>query len=183
MVIIWDKLKQLKGELKGINAYMASYAKQLNQARQQLERVQGQIFMQLFDQALFDQEKVLLAEIQKWSLIEEKVLRQKSRACWIDSGDANTKYFHAQMKIRNAHNTISSIYTENGIKLTEPKKKGPCLIRDQKLLLIEKVTKVEIDQAIKSMPHDKSPGEDGYPIEFFTSNWEMVKEGVYDAVQ
>ncbi|KAK6791608.1 hypothetical protein RDI58_010689 [Solanum bulbocastanum] len=38
--------------------------------------------------------------MQKWSLVEEKVLRQKSRACWIDSGDANSKYFHAQLKIR-----------------------------------------------------------------------------------
>lgn len=54
--------------------------------------------------------------------MEEQVLRQKSRACWIDSGDANTKYFHAQLKIRYAQNTISSIYTKNGIKLIDPQK-------------------------------------------------------------
>lgn len=51
--------------------------------------------------------------------MEEKVLRQKSRACWIDSGDANSKYFHAQLKTRANQNTISSIYTAGGTKLTD----------------------------------------------------------------
>ncbi|KAH0685733.1 hypothetical protein KY290_017259 [Solanum tuberosum] len=59
-------------------------------------------------------------ETQKWSLVEKKVLRQKSRACWIDSDDSNSKYFYAQLKIITNHNNISSIYTENGIKLIEP---------------------------------------------------------------
>lgn len=32
------------------------------------------------------------------------------------------------------------------------------------------------------MPSDKSPGVDGYPIEFFTRNWEVVGHEIYEAV-
>ncbi|KAF3633839.1 hypothetical protein FXO37_26858 [Capsicum annuum] len=48
-------------------------------------------------------------------------MRQKARATWIECGDSNTKYFHAQWKLRVTHNAIVSIYTESGEKLTNPK--------------------------------------------------------------
>lgn len=54
-------------------------------------------------------------------MVEEQVLRQKSRACWIEIGDANTKYFHDQLKMRTAKNTIASIHTDSGTKITDPK--------------------------------------------------------------
>lgn len=69
---------------------------------------------------LFEQEKEQVAEIQGWSTIEEQVLKKKSRPLWITCGDSNSKYFHAQWKIKNSHNTITSIYTEVGLKLTDP---------------------------------------------------------------
>lgn len=90
------KLQELKHELKDLNQYMASYEQRLNQARQQLEIVRANINVQPFCQSLFDQEKEILAELDKWSNIEEQVLRQKSRANWILCGDSNSKYFHAQ---------------------------------------------------------------------------------------
>ncbi|KAG5586269.1 hypothetical protein H5410_046703 [Solanum commersonii] len=46
---------------------------------------------------------------------------KKSRATWVECGDANSKYFHAQWKIRYSHNAITSIYTEKNTKLTDPK--------------------------------------------------------------
>ncbi|XP_019242312.1 PREDICTED: uncharacterized protein LOC109222403 [Nicotiana attenuata] len=68
-----------------------------------------------------EQEKEALLEVEKWSDIDEQVLRQKSRAIWIQHGDANTKYFHAQWKMRTNTNAIISIQNDAGIKLTEPK--------------------------------------------------------------
>uniref|UniRef100_A0A0V0GT72 Putative ovule protein n=1 Tax=Solanum chacoense TaxID=4108 RepID=A0A0V0GT72_SOLCH len=65
-------------------------------------------------------EKQTIIELEKWSNIEEAALRQKARANWIELGDSNSKYFHAQWKIRSSHNTITSICTETGLKLTEP---------------------------------------------------------------
>ncbi|XP_019254004.1 PREDICTED: uncharacterized protein LOC109232713 [Nicotiana attenuata] len=120
MLKVSKKLQDLKHELKDLNHYMASYQQRLNQSRQKLEIVQANINVQPFCQSLFDQEKEILAELDRWNNIEEQVLRQKSRANWILCGDSNSKYFHAQWKIRQSKNTISSIYTKTGIKLTDP---------------------------------------------------------------
>lgn len=129
--------------------------------------------------------------------MEEQVLRQNFRDQWVQYGDANSRYFHAQMKMRTSHNTINSVYTSTKTKLTdsilvereftnffpslmgeagpihkcpdaEIIKKGNYLNHDQQTQLIKEVTRAEILEAIKSMPQDKSPGVDGFPIEFFT---------------
>ncbi|KAK4706618.1 hypothetical protein R3W88_033830 [Solanum pinnatisectum] len=111
--------------------------------KHRLEDIQADMSQDLINQNLFDHEKVTILEIQKWSMVREKVLRQKSRACWIDSGNSNSKYFHAQLKIRTNHNSISSTYTENGVHIEE------------------------LYAAIKDTLKDKSLGTDGYAIEFF----------------
>lgn len=49
-------------------------------------------------------------------------------------------------------------------------KKDPCLTRKQQLKLIKGINREEIDAAINDMPKDKSPGIDGYSIEFFTTH-------------
>lgn len=70
------------------------------------------------NQNLINEERLVIVEINKWSTVEEQVLRQKRKATWITSGDANTKYCHAQLKVGAIRNSISSIYTEGGIKPT-----------------------------------------------------------------
>ncbi|XP_060190664.1 uncharacterized protein LOC132619932 [Lycium barbarum] len=117
---IWRKLKNMKNKLKDLNKYMASYEQKLNHARQALEMIQAKLCLQPLDQQLLEHEKGILPDVEKWSTVDEQVLRQKSRACWIDCGDSNSKFFHAQWKIRNNRNAISSVYTETGIKLTDP---------------------------------------------------------------
>ncbi|XP_016567287.1 uncharacterized protein LOC107865556 [Capsicum annuum] len=212
MKAIWQKLKLVKAELKELNTYMASYSHKLNQTRQQLEQVQAKIIHNPLCQTLFDQEKSLITEINKWSDVEEKMLRQKSRACWIKSGDANTKYFYEKLRIGASKNTITSIYTTTETKLTdlgafeeefmtcfkqlmgsnaatlpcpntEVIRNGVCLTRKQQLFLIMEITIDEIDNTIKGMAMDKAPGVDGFPVEFFTKNWATVKNDVCDAIQ
>lgn len=48
----------------------------------------------------------------------------------------------------------------------------------QQKKLIKEVTDDEIMVDIKMMPRDKAPGMDGFPIELFTSNWELVKSDI-----
>ncbi|KAH0778514.1 hypothetical protein KY290_004941 [Solanum tuberosum] len=158
------------------------------------------------------EEKMLLLEVEKWSRVEEQVLRQKSRATWIKCGDVNSKYFHAQWKIRCSQNAITAVYTDNNTKLTDPRaiedefigvftglmgssnsnlpclnaevvKTGVCLTLQQQKDLIKEVTKEEIIEAIKTMPKEKAPGADGFPIEFFTGNWDIVNGEVLEVVQ
>ncbi|XP_075079928.1 uncharacterized protein LOC142165228 [Nicotiana tabacum] len=77
-------------------------------------------FHAILSRNLFDKENEILVEIDKWGSIEDQALTQKSRANWIMYGDTNSKYFHAQLNIRHSKNTITSIYIDTGIKLTDP---------------------------------------------------------------
>ncbi|XP_019227741.1 PREDICTED: uncharacterized protein LOC109209031 [Nicotiana attenuata] len=70
---------------------------------------------------LIEQEKKVLMLIEKWDAVYEKILRQKSRAIWIKHGDSYTKYFHAQLKARQARNKFTSICTEQNVRVTDPK--------------------------------------------------------------
>lgn len=209
---IWSKLKMLKNRLKETNRYMATYEQRIIQAREQLDIIQSQMQINPQQQELINEERKALADIEKWSNIEEQVMRQKSRATWIECGDANTKYFHAQWKIRNSQNTISSVYSEAGDHITDPAavelefisvfqdllggsaeeltsvdiaivKEGKCLSLEQQRRLIKEVTMEEVTEAMHDMPRDKAPGVDGYPVEFFTKNWELIKDDILAATK
>ncbi|XP_060182214.1 uncharacterized protein LOC132611870 [Lycium barbarum] len=176
MYNLWKKLKNLKV----LNNYLASYSQKLQQASQKLEITQASLRVQPMDQSLIDQEKATLLEIAKWRNIEELALRQKSKSNWITSRDSNSKYFHAQCKIRASRNTITSVYADNGSKITDPVlvetefisfftkhmgtaaeempclnsetiRRGPCLSYQQKFDLIRDMTNVEILAAIKGV--------------------------------
>ncbi|XP_075103570.1 uncharacterized protein LOC142178139 [Nicotiana tabacum] len=161
----WQKLKRLNEALRDLNTYMASYQQKLDQARQKLELAQSNISLQPLCQIFIEQEKAALIEVERWSNVEEHVLRQKSRVIWIQYGDANIRYFHAQWKMRTSANTINSIHNDAGIKIIELKQK-------QQLELIKEVAAEEIFTPVKSMPTDKAPGVVGFPIEFITQHWE-----------
>ena len=46
--------------------------------------------------------------------IEEKELRLKSRALWLEAGDKNSKFFHNYARHRRNINTISEIKNQEG---------------------------------------------------------------------
>lgn len=110
MVRLWQKLKYLKLGLKNFNSYMASYSQKLIQARQELEITQSNLVIYPLCPRTIEKEKQLLEEIRKWSDVLTLVLQQKSKANWIKSGDANTKFFHVQVKIRENKNSITLVY-------------------------------------------------------------------------
>lgn len=61
-------------------------------------------------------------------------------------------------------------------------KKGACLNPVQKLELSAEISKAEILDAVKNMPLDKAPRVDGFPTEFFTKYWDVVKDDAYKAI-
>ncbi|XP_016441893.1 uncharacterized protein LOC107767403 [Nicotiana tabacum] len=54
------------------------------------------------------------AEFTSFLILQEKVLRQKSRVKWLDEGDANTAYFHGVFKDRRRKLFILKIKNEEG---------------------------------------------------------------------
>lgn len=60
---------------------------------QELGRKQQQMRNMPIPQTIRDEEKELKNELNKWSMIEESIYKQKSRVQWLKLGDTNTKYF------------------------------------------------------------------------------------------
>ncbi|XP_019257657.1 PREDICTED: uncharacterized protein LOC109235864 [Nicotiana attenuata] len=95
------KLKELRPLFRTLNTeHFRTITMKIEQSRISLEEVQQKINI-AYNDSLIEEEKRLLQNLEKWSLIEESVLRQKARTKWIKLGDSNTKYFAAVMKERS----------------------------------------------------------------------------------
>ena len=117
---VWCKLKDLQHRLQQLNRKEFKYiGKKIEQARIDVANVQNQLNEQATDELIM-KEKELLINLEKWSLIEENALRQKSRIKWIQLGDANNKYFSAVIKERTQKKQVRSIMTLSGQMIYDP---------------------------------------------------------------
>jgi hypothetical protein len=122
----------------------------------------------------------------------------KSRAIWLKSGDENTKFFQAYAKGRKCSNTIWHLKDQDGNQentfegMSRIGKKYfqelfraenqatieevvrmaqyfPRFANDEdNRMLMEEVTIEELKEVMRSFQKDKSPGPDGWTIEFFS---------------
>ena len=90
----------LQHVLKQLNRKEFKYIrKQIEMARLEIAKVQDQLNDKATDD-LVVKEKELLIKLEKWSMIEESVFRQKARIKWNQLGDANNKFFSSVIKER-----------------------------------------------------------------------------------
>ncbi|XP_070040642.1 uncharacterized protein [Nicotiana tomentosiformis] len=118
-------------------------------------------------------EREQLHNLEKWSMIEDQEMQQKSKAHWIRLGDSNAKYFTTIVKEREQRKQIKELTSMFGTKLTDSQsikeeivdfykglmgsaakilpainkhtmRKGPTLSHRQKLDLCIEVTEQEI---------------------------------------
>ncbi|XP_060178252.1 uncharacterized protein LOC132608207 [Lycium barbarum] len=116
---VWCKLKSLRYRLKQLNKVeFKGTTEKIVQARIELQDVQTKLVSHYSDQLVND-EKEILEKLEKWSMIEESILQQKSRATWVKLGDSNSKYFSAVMKERKHRMTLSMLTALDGTLLTE----------------------------------------------------------------
>ncbi|XP_059310476.1 uncharacterized protein LOC132061833 [Lycium ferocissimum] len=117
---IWQNLKALRSPLRTLNyTEFRSITEKIELARSKLNDIQKDLVQQYSDQ-LADKEFRLTQQLEYWSLIEEKVLQQKSRISWIKLGDASNKYFSAVMKERKHRKQINELTAITGAQLTDP---------------------------------------------------------------
>ncbi|XP_060201906.1 uncharacterized protein LOC132630339 [Lycium barbarum] len=163
-----------------MNKEMSSLELKVDALRSQLQDIHENLKNNMFDDTLITTEKDVILQIQKWDAIHEQVLRQKSRATWIAHGDSNSKYFHAHLRARPSINRVASICNEQGLLETaaaelpyiDPTiaRDGPCLNPEQQRQMTVPITREEILTTLHSLPCDKSPGTDGFRVEFFREN-------------
>lgn len=215
MYRIWQKMKLCKEPLKRLlRQEMGSLDNRVAEAREKLDSIQKQITQHMgtdVANTLFTIEKEAVVELQKWSNIQEKVLKQKSKVHWLEVGDNNNRYFFAYMKTRANMNNISILTSLDGrhlLKHDEIEKeilqfykslmgsrkdclpsidinvmrKGPRLELIKQRELCEIVTQEEIKDALFDIADDKAPGIDGYNACFYRKTWTIVREDIYSAV-
>jgi len=144
---------------------------------------------------------------------EEAFFRQKSRIRWLENGDKNTKYFHHSVTTRQMRNRIISVLDRDGNLVTEPSHVQDTFVthfkelfeprtlplrpelgdlqqvircpltEDQRTSLARPFSEMEIKDTMFSLARGKAPGPDGFGVEFFKSNWDLVGPLVIEAAK
>jgi hypothetical protein len=135
---------------------------------------------------------------------QEETWRLKSRAIWLENGDENTKFFQAYAKGRREENTIWSLKDQEGRSITSfeglaslGKNHFQTLFKaDRRVNIAEiikvalylpsfvdeqgnqdlfvEVTEAELKETLLSFQKDKSPGPDGWTIEFYRGFFDLI---------
>lgn len=142
----------------------------------------------------------------KLLLLEQQRIYWKQRGAikWATLGDAGTKFFHANATLKHRRNIINALKNENGELVTSHIEKESIiwnsfkqrigqtefndLLFDLSTLiqrhdglshLEENFSIAEIDNVVKQLPNDKSPGPDGFSNDFIKKCWPTIKEDFY----
>lgn len=138
---------------------------------------------------------------------------QRAKLKWPHNGDLNTSFFYNSVRIHRHTNYISHIMDEQDLTLrdrdhiesafvnhytylwNEPSDKSYAVICQALLndlipipssdceILIRDVTKEEVFKTLISLPVGKSPGSDGFNIEFYKFFWDDVGDQLFEAIK
>lgn len=176
----------------------------MEKARSELAVVQQQLSTQWSD-SLQVQEKIIMQYLEKWSMIEESIMKQKFRVQRIHPGDSNTKYFTVVMKDKIQRKQINEFTFLGGVVLTDTKEiqeeiisfykglmgtnsqnlpsvnklvmqKGTSLSQEQRIKLLEPVIEDEIQNSLNAIGDDKSPGVDGFNVVLFKNHGTLLNK-------
>lgn len=213
MYVLVKKLGLVKRNLKGLHrTFYAKLSQRIEVKRAELVEMQIQAQNQPMDVALQQAERQLAVEYGQMLENESSLLKQKSRAEWINLGDQNTQYYHARVKENIARARINTVQDAAGNIITDPglvsevflqfynellgtKEQnllevdmtlfddGPTISEEQGYKLCNEVTMQEVKRALWSIPSSKSPGPDGFSSDFFKISWDIIKYNLCYAVQ
>eukprot|EP00253_Pinus_taeda_P003315 PITA_03315 len=135
---------------------------------------------------------------------KETKWRFKSRHLWLKEGDKNTAYFHKQATVRKVRNNVNAITDNKGSQHNNQESIKRDVSLHFKILLTEnqdeadysellqhlpkgisqevsdslnrEITEEDIRKAIWTLQPDKSPGPDGFPINFYRDHWHLIRK-------
>ena len=148
------------------------------------------------------------ADLEEKTLERIKGVMFRSKAKWYEEGERSTKYFYALERARYNAKTCYTIIDENGLEintvegiLEEQEKFYSKLYEEDKDVEFrmtnsygievpeevrkdqeDQLTEIDIQEAIKGMNNNKTPGQDGLPIDFYKVFWTSIKEPFMEMV-
>ena len=147
-------------------------------------------------------------ELEEKSLERIKGVMFRSKVKWYEEGEKNTSYFFSLEKARYNAKTCYKLITEDGLEITNPyhileeqrryyrklytideevkftmeNSFGIKVSEKNKQVQDQQITKEELATAIKGMNNNKTPGEDGIPIDLYKVFWLKLKDAFHAMV-
>ncbi|KAL9687653.1 hypothetical protein QQ045_032060 [Rhodiola kirilowii] len=209
--VCWsERLQRCKGMIKQWNSSSFGDVKtKIKCIKQKLEVIKSS---ERSDEAV-EEEARLSNELDQWLLREEILWMQRSRVTWLNSGDKNTKFFHARANQRRKKNWLRELRDIHGTKFSEPDKLTeiaseyfdnmftssltdgpmdwerllwcvkPVVTEEMNCMLMGDVREDEVRSAIFSMGPLKAPGIDGFPALFYQKNWSRLRGHVMEMIR
>lgn len=143
----------------------------------------------------------------------EETIRLRSRALWIQAGDENTKFFHNFAKCRKVSNTIWKLPSPDGdiadnfnklahlgtthfrnlykcprevnlLDIINVANHFPRFVEEEYVEdLNDLVSAEELEGVLKWFKKDKSPGPDGWTIEFYLAFFDVLGQDLLGVVE
>ena len=148
-------------------------------------------------------------ELNGWLYKEDAMWHQRSRLTWFQEGDRNTRFFHTKASARYKKNLIDGLMDSNGVWQEEEQiieeivvdyfknlftTSSPTNFNDileavetkvspsMNHMLTSDFTAREVEQALKQMHPQKTPGQNGMPPLFFQHFWSISGDVVTKTV-
>ncbi|XP_026378724.1 uncharacterized protein LOC113273178 [Papaver somniferum] len=198
--VFMKKLKILKQEIKKWNwTSFGDITKKIKEAEDKVLQAALISDKNLMNLHLLNNLVTARGELEVLSDKQKEILQQKSRVKWLKEGASNSRFFHVNLKIRQAQNAIvelenadeNIIYDQKHIDESlishfEDKFKYqevqftpgifqyiPRVLSDEDKQVLDDVpTYEEIKKAVYDLDPDSAPGTDGFAGWFFRFAWE-----------
>lgn len=205
-MVLTSKLKRVKMGLKELNTRNGNLNLKVEMARQNLLCFQSSMSPQSSQDVLAEEIK-LMRTLQSELDSQEVLLKQKSRIRWLNCGDGNNRFFFNSCKSRwnsnkllalehegvtvNTHSAIALVAVNYYKALLGTRKRvSPIpdsfvthtLSSEVASSMVHECSRVEIFNTLKSMASGKSPGPDGFSVEFFLKSWDVVGSDLSSAI-
>jgi hypothetical protein len=196
------RLRQfLRGWARNVNG---AYKKEKQELLRKVEELDKKAESQLLSQQEWDLKQSVHERLTQLLREEELKWFQRAKATKILKGDSNTKYFHMVANGKRRKTRIFRLEQEDGI--VEGEEQLKCYITNyyKKLFgcsdrgrlsfdesavedipqvtgeesdeLVKMFSEKEVRDAIFQMKHNKAPGPDGFPTEFYQVFWSLIKD-------
>eukprot|EP00253_Pinus_taeda_P003424 PITA_03424 len=203
---IWEtKIRSTRKALKDWAKASYQEPKKIKKKIQQdLEEIQKQIEDQGLTHQLKNKEWETQGQLMHIKRAEEIKWRIKSRQLWLKEGDKNTAYFNKQATVRKVRNNVNAIMDSQGSQhkdqdsikkaaslhfktlFTENQEETDYAALLQNLpkgisqevndSLNREITEEEIRKVIWTLQPDKSPGPNGFSINFYRDHWHLIRK-------